>query len=387
MKKILFLAEELDTNGAMFSLLALLKALPKDKYNVSLFLFKHDGSMMNQLPDGVRLLPESLPYLVHRMPLKQALYTSMKALRLDLTFYRILVAMQRALKWNFHFWCFLPGIRETFDVACCYTDGFAVAMLDRKIQATKKCSWIHLPYTICHQMPYVYEALRRMDMCVPVSIVTGRDLEKAIGRKMPLHIVHNITDAASCEKRAKEPCEVPHKGGTFRIVSVGRVTPQKFFDIIPSVATLLNAKGLQYEWYIIGHGDKYDELVAETRSRGLEKTVHFIGARNNPMPWIKSADVFVNPSRFEAWGMTVSEALCLGKAVIVSDIPVFKEQIIDGVNGLARKVTPDNLSEAIILLADNETLRHQLECNAVNYPFTKEKIIKEFDELIDKLSK
>ena len=105
------------------------------------------------------------------------------------------------------------------------------------------------------------------------------------------------------------------------------------------------------------------------------------------MPWIKSADVFVNPSRFEAWGLTVSEALCLGKAVIVSDIPVFREQITDGVNGLIRKVTAENLAETILLLAKNETLRHQLERNAVNYPFTKEKIIKEFDELIEKLSK
>lgn len=387
MKKILFIAEELDTNGAMFSLLALLKALPKDKYAISLFLFKHDGRMMNQMPDGARLLPESLPYLVHRMPLKHAIFKSVKAMRFDLVLYRFLVAIQRALRWNFHFWCFLPRIRESFDVACCYTDGFAAGMLDRKINATKKCSWIHLPYTICQQMPYVYDALKRMDMCVPVSVDTGRDLQKVMSVQVAQHIVHNITDAASCRQRSLEPCEIPHKEGVFRIVSVGRVTPQKFFEIVPSVATILNTKGLHYEWYIIGHGDKYDELVEETRSKGLECKVHFIGARNNPMPWIKSADVFVNPSRFEAWGMTVSEALCLGKAVIVSDIPVFREQITDGVNGLILKVTAENLAETILLLAKNETLRHQLERNAVNYPFTKEKIIKEFDELIEKLSK
>ena len=114
--------------------------------------------------------------------------------------------------------------------------------------------------------------------------------------------------------------------------------------------------------------------------------MHFIGARYNPMPWIKSADVFVNPSRFEAWGMTVSEALCMGKAVIVSDIPVFQEQITDGVNGLIRKATPEALAEAIVLLAKDDELRSRLEQNAINYPYTKESIIKEFDELIDKLS-
>lgn len=386
MKQILFLAEELDTNGAMVSLLALLNALPKDKYDISLFLFKHGDRMMAQLPKGITLLPESLPYLVHRMPLKQAILTSLKAFRLDLTIYRILVSFQRRFNLNFKLWGFLPKIKRRYDVACCYTDGFVAPTLLRKVDAFKKCSWIHIPYSHCAQPTYVYDALKQMDMCVPVSQDTGRDLFKVISTTLPQHIVHNITDAAMCIKRAAEPCEVPHKDGVFRIVSVGRVTPQKFFDIIPSVAILLNEKGMKYEWYIIGYGDKYDELLNITKSKGLDSSVHFIGARNNPMPWIKSADVIVNPSRFEAWGMTVSEALCLGKAVIVSDIPVFKEQITDGVNGLIRKTTPEDIAEAIMLLAENNELRSRLEQNAINYPYTKESIVKEFDELIDKLS-
>ena len=93
MKKILFLAEELDTNGAMYSLLALLNALPKDKYDVFLFLFRHGGKMMEQLPKEVTLLPESFPYVVHRSPLKQAIRSSVRACRSDMTFYRIHVAV------------------------------------------------------------------------------------------------------------------------------------------------------------------------------------------------------------------------------------------------------------------------------------------------------
>lgn len=342
---------------------------------------------MEQLPKDITLLPESLPYLIHRMPLKQAILTSFKTLRFDLTIYRILVAIQRYLNSDFKFWWFLPKIKGRFDMACCYTDGFVAPTLLRKVDASKKCCWIHVPYTHWEQLPFVYDALKRMDMCVPVSHDTGRELSKVISIKIPQHIVHNITDRDMCIKKAAEPCEMPHEDGVFRIVSVGRVTPPKFFDIIPSVAILLNKKGLNYEWYIIGYGDKYDELLNITKDKGLESSVHFIGARNNPMPWIKSADVFVNPSRFEAWGMTVSEALCLGKAVIVSDIPVFQEQITDGVNGLIRKATPETLADAIMLIAENNELRCRLEQNARNYPYTKEKILKEFDELIDKLSK
>lgn len=385
MKKILFLAEELDTNGAMFSLLALLKALPKDKYDISLFLLKHGGNMMAQLPEGVTLLPESFPYAIHRMPLKQAIKASVRAFRFDLTIYRLLVSIQRYFGLNYYLWPFLPKVKGTFDVACCYADGFVAPMTIRKVNANKKCSWIHAPYTHWRQIPCVYDALRKVNKCVAVSIDTGRDLEKVLPGHAPLHIVHNITDAETCQKCAMEPCEEPRKEGVFRIVSVGRVTSMKFFDIIPSVAILLDGKGLQYEWYIVGNGDKYEELLNETKVNGLDTKVHFLGARSNPMPWIKSADVFVNPSRFEAWGMTVSEALCLGRAVIVSEIPVFKEQIEDGVNGLIREITPENLADAIMLLANDEALRHRLEQNAYNYPYTKDVIVQEFDKLIEKL--
>lgn len=385
-KRILFVAEELDINGAMFSLLELLKALPKEKYDISLFLFSHKGKMMEQIPSSVTLLPISLPYAIHRFPLKMALWSALKAFRLDLLLYRLLLAFQRAKGMNYNLWAFLPMVSGEYDVVCCYTDGFVAPMIQRKVKAKKKCAWIHAPYSHWAQMPCVYDALTCMDVCVPVSKDTGRDLDNILGENVRKHIVHNITDAERCKQRAQEPCEILRQNGIYRIVSVGRVSPQKFFDIIPSVAKLLNKTSLQYEWYIIGNGDKYKELADEVKNEHFDDKIHFIGARPNPMPWIESADVFVNPSRFEAWGMTVSEALCLGKAVIVSDIPVFAEQVTDGVNGLIRHVTPKNIADAILLVLHDDSLRHRLEQNAVNYPFTKQSVVKEFDQLIEKLN-
>lgn len=384
-KKILFLAEELEINGAVTSLLALLKALPADKYEISLFLFLHGGNLMKQIPLHVKLLPESLPYAIHRMPRRLAYKKALMSFRFDLLLYRFIEAVRRAKKLNYNFWGVLPMVSGNYDMACCYNDGFVAPMMLHKVNAKKKCAWIHASYSTWPQMPCVYDALKHMDMCVPVSIDTGKDLDNVLGIKLPKHIIHNIANAESCRIRADEECEISPKPGIARIVSVGRVTPPKFFDIIPPVAEILNSRGIIFEWYIIGNGDKYRELLDYTKSIGLDKIVHFIGSRSNPMPWIKSADVFVNPSRSESWGMTVSEALCLGKAVIVSDIPVFKEQIIDGENGLIRKVTPDNIADAIELLLKDENLRRKLEQNAVKYPFTKEVVIKEFEDLVQKL--
>ena len=384
-KNILFIAEELDINGAMMSLIALLKALSLSNYNISLFLFKHDGNLMHELPININLLPERLCYKVYRLSLKEALLFSIKKFRFDLLLFRLLVSIQRLIKSNFRLWPFLSCVPGNYDVACSYTDGFVTSLMCRKVNAKKKCAWIHYPYSRWPQLDYIYDALKHVDVCVPVSHDVSLDLFNILKCKVPVHIVHNLTDLEECNIKALQPCEHERRTGIYRIVSVGRITHMKCFDVIPQTANKLKERGIDFEWYVVGTGDQFETLCSEVKSAGLDQDVHFIGARSNPLPWVKSADVVVIPSRFESWGMTVSEALCLGKAVITSDISVFKEQIQDGINGLMCEITPENLSNVIIRVLKDPNLKYQLELNSVKYPFTKEKVLMEFEGLVNML--
>lgn len=384
-QKVLFVAEELGINGAMMSLLALLKALPADKYDITLFLMKHGGELMSQIPECVKVLPESLPYAIHRMPRVEAYKRALKHGRLDLILYRFGVSLQRKFGLKYRLWPFLPRVKGHYDVACCYTDGFVAPMIIRKVFANRKVCWIHYPYSIVPQTQDTYEALSRADMCVPVSKEAASDLQKVLGIAVRYHIVHNIIDATRCRELANDPIEKEKIENVARIISVGRVSYPKYFDIIPLVAQRLKKEAIKFEWIIIGNGDQLDELSESVKKQNLSDCVHFIGERNNPMPWIKSADVFVNPSRYESWGMTVSEALCLGKAVITSDIPVFAEQITNEQNGLMCPAIPEKLADAIIRVITDEQLKSLLEENAIRYPFTKEVIIQEFDAMIEEL--
>ena len=386
-KNILFIAEELDTNGAMMSLVALLNALQYSNYNLSLFLFNHGGRLMHEIPDNVSILPECVNYKVCRLSLKDAVLFALKKFRLDLVLFRLLVSIQRFLKLDFHLWTFLPKVIGKFDVACSYADGFVTPMVLNKVDAKRRCAWVHIPYSRSPQLEYVYDALKMVDICVPVSQDVRLDLFNILQRNVQTHIVHNLTDQNDCLAKAVQSDPNERIEGVYRIVSVGRVTFPKNFDIIPPTANKLREKGIRFEWYIIGNGDQLEALCTEVEFIGLTDSVHFIGSRPNPMPWLRSADVVVIPSRYESWGMTVSEALCLGKAVITSDLPVFKEQINDGVNGVMCHITPDNLANEIEHILTDVRFREKLEQNAVNYPYTKELVVKEFEMLVEKLFK
>jgi glycosyltransferase involved in cell wall biosynthesis len=231
-----------------------------------------------------------------------------------------------------------------------------------------------------------YNALKKADACVLVSKQVGIELENAMGCKSATqYIVHNIIDEKTCIERAKESCEEPRKTGISRIVSVGRVTPAKGFDIICPTAKILAEHDANFEWYIIGDGEDREKLIRHVKENKLQEYVHFIGNKPNPMPWVNSADVIVQPSIFESWGMTITEALCLGKAIVASDLPVFKEQISDGVNGLLRPNIPSVLAETIADVLSNADLRYKLESKAKSNLVTKEMVIDEFNTMIDKL--
>ena len=168
-----------------------------------------------------------------------------------------------------------------------------------------------------------------------------------------------------------------------RLVSVGRITWQKGFDLIPGMAKELLSFQVPFEWDIIGGGtdavmQQYEELV---RQNGVKGVVKFLGQMDNPMPYVAAADIVVIPSRFEGWGMTLSEALVLGKPVVATDLPVFREQVTSGVNGILVPLDSHAFAEAIIRLLKDEELRKRLSHEAPKYPFTKDAVVKEFREL------
>jgi len=169
-----------------------------------------------------------------------------------------------------------------------------------------------------------------------------------------------------------------------RLVSVGRVTQQKGFDLVPEIAQKVANHEIRFEWDVIG-GASEDVMNAHralVREAGLEGIVKFLGEMENPMPYVAAADIVVIPSRFEGWGMTLSEALVLGKPVVATDLPVFREQVSDCVNGLLVPLDAKAFADAIIRLFHDDELLKRLSREAAKYPFSKEKVLNEFESAI-----
>lgn len=381
-KRILFVMGRLGVNGATRSLLALLETLPKESYDISLFVcLQNNFDTMKLIPNTVEVLPGILEYEINRIPLRKALIKGVRLRRWDLLFLRLRVAISRFLKEeNYPCWGKLPMIGGDWDVVISYADGWLASMVVNKVVAEKKVLWVHENYEDNSKPKEVLDSFKEADAIVGVSKDALTHLRNLLGEsiKGKTFVVHNIVDSQRVQALSRqETGTLP--GKAHNIISVGRVSPEKGYDMIPAILELLQQSGVDVHWSIIGGGLKAyeDSIMADASRRGVFGRIHFLGEKQNPHPWTAVSDCFVQLSRNEGWCMTITEALALGKPVVATDMPVFQEQIVDGVNGfLANGI--DSFATAIQRVFLDE-LPHTLNFDS---PCTPETVKREFDKLI-----
>jgi len=109
-------------------------------------------------------------------------------------------------------------------------------------------------------------------------------------------------------------------------------------------------------------------LKKQIKDMGLKKYVRLQGYVSDAIKklYYRSADLFVLPSRSEGFGIVILEAFANALPVIVSDLPVFKETVKEGFNGLiAKKEDPLDLADKILYLLTNDTIRKRMARNAI----------------------
>lgn len=148
------------------------------------------------------------------------------------------------------------------------------------------------------------------------------------------------------------------------IVSCCRLDRQK--DVQTTIKAFKNLKEkykIEEKFYIVGDGDKREELEDLVKKLNLEKEVMFLGTQKNPYIWMKNAQVFIHSSYREGFGMVIVEAMITNGKVISSDCPVGPREILDNGNSgiLVKPQDVDEMEKAIYSLLTDNQLKEQLE--------------------------
>jgi glycosyltransferase involved in cell wall biosynthesis len=184
---------------------------------------------------------------------------------------------------------------------------------------------------------------------------------------------HPASDAERHELRRQ--FDVP--SGAVVCLFVGRLSREKgLMDLMEAWRSIERATLLVAGPDMDGHAWNVGPAAREFVTRhNLGSSVRFLGSVSDVAPLLRAADVVIQPSHFEALGLSAIEALASGVPVVASAVGGLLEFIVDGENGkLCRAEDPVALAAGIRAIVDDGALRRRLAAA------TRASVLTEYDE-------
>jgi GalNAc-alpha-(1->4)-GalNAc-alpha-(1->3)-diNAcBac-PP-undecaprenol alpha-1,4-N-acetyl-D-galactosaminyltransferase len=201
-----------------------------------------------------------------------------------------------------------------------------------------------------------------------------------------IYVIPNAVDVPAADASARE--QRKSTDGSQQIAAMGRLTPQKGFDLLIDAFAQAAEGHPRWSLTILGEGPERAGLEALIRARGLEGRVRLAGWEAEPSAVLRNCDAFVLSSRFEGFPNALLEAMALGLPAISFDCPSGPAEIIrHKVDGLL--VPPGDvpaLSAAIRSLMSDDPFRARLGKEAVRVVerFSSESYFAAWDEVLRK---
>lgn len=361
-KKIIFVTKALWIGGIETALVNMLNHFDYEKYEVTLLVLRAELDMLEQVHPKCRVLVADRDRTVSfaHSYAHSRLYHLTEDSTNPSALHRLLMWVIPAVKWleNRFYIRYIRNLmkEEQFDTVIIYSD--VVGEIAVKAIQGKK----YLMYYHHGAMRHVYHdrvAWKKCEKIIAVSNNQAQLLKEYFSNfAEKIKVIHNLTDVEGIRKKAAMKINKEFDQTKFNIVSVGRVSHEKGMDIAVRICAKLVEHGFDDVcWWIVGGGPSIQEVYDTIAETHMENHVITVGMQSNPYPYIRQADLYVQPSRFESYSMTILEALVLGQLVVSTNNSGAKEILQEGVTGLLCPVDIDKMAEAIeYLLKEPQTL-------------------------------
>lgn len=394
-KKVLFIIPSLNAGGAEKSLVNLLNHFNYEEYEVDLFVFCRGRIFEQFLPKEVNLIEYNKDYINFSLGLKSSLINFIKDGKGTLIINRLLFSMTNKIKkdkrnidqYNWKFLSkSLKSIEKKYDVAIGFLEKTSIYFCVDKVNANKKIGFIHNDYRELGLNPKRDEKyFKKLDNIFTVSENCFNILKDVFpNEKDKLGIMRNVVSVSMINKMATINESIYEKDNEQILISIGRLDKQKGFDIAIETCKKLIDKGHNIKWYVIGEGRERNTLEKLIAKNNLEDKFILLGIKPNPYPFIKQADIYVQPSRYEGKSIALDEAKILKKPIIITNYTTAKDQIENGKDGLIVDTNADSLVEGIENLINDKSIRDKFIKNLSLGNFGTESEIKKLYEIIER---
>ncbi len=359
-KKVLFLIHALGAGGAEKILVNIANGMDKTKYDVTVMAVVNTGVFRRSFNEDVKYkyifnFPFKSKKKVGKSedlanpgnPLAKAnsliklvakLYTFMWKVMPIKLFYKLM-------------------IREEYDVEIAFLEGICAKIISGSTnKKSKKIAWIHVDM-INHKKSEAafrnrkveYDCYNKFDNVICVSqTVRSKFIKKFDFNPNKVSVRYNPIDKEEIIEKSKEEVTDLTKPNKFVFCTIGRLVTQKGYDRLIRVHKKLIDLGIDYELWIIGEGNKRQELEEYINENNLNSSIKLLGFKVNPYKYLRLADAFVCSSRAEGFSTVASEAVVLEKTIVTVNCSGMHELLgSNGEFGIITENDEDSLFEGM----------------------------------------
>ena len=354
-------------------MLEFLKKLDRTKHEVSLYVMMGQGKLSDYLPQDIRVLNKRLSSrsvwgkrgrLSMAVTVLASYFRNGDCLSKLSDFVRNFGDMLRTGRFQIDklFWPLVAeGARrfdESFDLAVAWMEGGSAYYVAEHVNAEKKAAFVHIDY---ESAGYTRNMDRGCWEKFGRIFTVSEEVRESFVRVYPQYeektlVFPNIIDIEKVRRRAQEPGGFSDDYDGVRLLTVGRLAYQKGYDIAIQAMSLLKKRGYKVRWYVLGEGEERKHLKKQIAALGLEEDFCLLGQVENPYPYYKQTDLYVHATRYEGKSIAIQEAQILGCAVIASDCPGNREQLMSGRDGVLCGLNPEEIADSIAGLLDRKSV-------------------------------
>ena len=224
-------------------------------------------------------------------------------------------------------------------------------------------------------------------LCNHIVVLTKRskeDYKKVFNTKeSKITYIYNWIDEAMIG------CNHEYDSNSSIILTAGRFTKEKGFDLLIKVANQVFPKNPDWKWHIYGEGPLEEQIRTEIKRNGLENNVILMGFTDDMDSVYQSASMYVLPSYREGVPLVLLESKAHMLPCVSFDIVTGPNEIIeDKINGfLINPYETDAMADCINNMIRDSELRRELSRNSYSNitMFREETILNQWIDLINTL--
>lgn len=360
MKKLLFVITQLYKGGAETALVNLLSRISPEDYVIDLII-------LNQYPvkDAVSLIP--------MLPENINVFDQWKKTFHIPIFYKIKRKLHYILQNEFeHPSKAIQYVKEkNYDWAFHIGEWSSPKFVANYVRAKNKAAWIHTDLSRLSNFEsagffsydnkinyYIFVSKNSLDASVAIF---PQLKEKSI-------VINNIVNDRFIKSQSNE--FLPFSESLTVIVTCANIRPEKNHIRQIEVMAKLRDRGVRIKWLNLGStADEglYRKLLIEIEKKNLSQDFMFLGAVNNPYPYIKNASAVAVLSDYESWSMVITEAKILGVPVIATKTSGALEQIEHEVTGILCDFDSNDIADKMESFLCDKELQKKIRDNIMGF--------------------